>query len=453
MTNNNTCHHPNYAFIWQFVHKKFLGLLRHRILPSTLNCGTMSSSAFSFELLSSMSPSGSSPTLTTSTPAVVTTTADAGESPPVLLSGASSGGLSSIKKYALWVPSPATAFCLGCIGSNKFCIKPIHGDKGCTVLAHSKKFTTMSATGYLQDNESRAWCSPSYDLSLLNPSQLLRIQGVQMLSSDWDSLFDAVQNNRTPKWLSFLEDSSPPSSTRPTDDDATTAPLLSPVAQATSGGLLALVPALSFDSSVGSHSDDDHIVDDILSSNVGQYILQFRHNFSSLKSKWNRAFTEVEAGYGILVHDIQSIQQVTQSLRSFIGDPLPINGINASSVWAGVASLHETISLLGTSIQEQTSHIASLGSKQEVLSHLLSSLELSQDESSTSVMTKVHTLESDLRALEQRFLKLLPILSQLRRGVTWVFCLTQRLEPLAGLLKTMKPYHLELLRWNNPLGH
>ncbi len=99
-----------------------------------------------------------------------------------------------------------------------------------------------------------------------------------MLIMDWDSLFADLNQLKIPNWLSFSYDSSPPYFISPTNDrdDATMAVLLSPVTQVKNGGLFAFVLALSFDDSMDSSlADGTNTVDDMPSSNEGQFILQF----------------------------------------------------------------------------------------------------------------------------------------------------------------------------------
>lgn len=68
---------------------------------------------------------------------------------------------------------------------------------------------------------------------------------------------------------------------------------------------------------------------------LSQLSLKFHHRFMSLKSKWARAFTEVETGYGLLVQDLQLVQEQSSALQRQIGDPIPVDGALPSSLWGG----------------------------------------------------------------------------------------------------------------------
>lgn len=380
----------------------------------------MTSSAFSFdnfdELLSSFTQQP--PTETTPTAGTLSDTSS-GESPAVFLSGLASTGGGASKKYALWIPACAgdKTFCLGCINQHKFCTKMVSDStaKGCGVLAHrAKKFTVASSAGYVQETESRAWCIPAFDIGLLSPAQLLRIQGAYLSIKDWEALFHDLEQHIIPKWLAFTDSNSIGAKEQlittdlPAPNGST---LLSPFAHEQSGGLLALVPSLSFDESTASSGDDSE--GEPNTQSLSRSISHLRSNFASLQSKWKRAFTEVEAGYGLLVQDLQRVHQFAQSLRTTIGSPVTVNGSIPSSVWGGVALVHEQVS---TAIQDYTTHFTFLGNQQDSLTQVIHTVEQSTEDVATTLTSKLSAVELDLRHLEQRFLKLVPVLHQLKRG-------------------------------------
>jgi hypothetical protein len=97
-----------------------------------------------------------------------------------------------------------------------------------------------------------------------------------------------------------------------------------------------------------------------------------------------------------------------------IGSPFPVNGTTPSSIWGGVALVHEQVS---TAIQDYTTHLTFLGNQQESLSQAIHTVEQSSDDSASTLTSKLSSVELDLRTLEQRFLKLVPILQHLKQGV------------------------------------
>ncbi len=207
---------------------------------------------------------------------------------------------------ALVITPDPSKLCLGVIGSSKFCIHAVEsGHFGCGMAAHNtKKFTPPPKSAFIKDSDARAFCTPSYSVENLSPAQLLRPQGVNLTDFQWEELFMQLYQNDFPKGLAFEE--------RPTIDESVVVssvdpPILSPVAQFNSGGILASIPQLSFDDSVDlmdNHQRDIPLDDE----HLRQQLNRFRQQFSSLKHKWLRAFTEVETGYGLLVNDLQLLQ-------------------------------------------------------------------------------------------------------------------------------------------------
>jgi hypothetical protein len=117
----------------------------------------------------------------------------------------SSENISSLAKRnsLLLEPSPAV-LCMGLASTAKFCTKLLVGGAiSCGATAHSRKFQPATATAFFKDNEIRAFCSPAFDLSVLTPAQLLRIQGVQLTLEEWKQLFIQVRQKMPPKWLTF----------------------------------------------------------------------------------------------------------------------------------------------------------------------------------------------------------------------------------------------------------
>jgi len=395
----------------------------------------MDSSSFSFDafddLLGTMArPSSTATTLASS----LSIPSPSGESLALTLSGDQSAfmpsGVSSTRKYLLWVPSSSHTVCVGMVGSTKFCLKsPLAGEKSCGIIAHNKtKFSLQAHHGYLIDTDSRVLCAPVFDLASFTAAQRLRIQGVSLLAHEWEQLIVQVQDNRPPKWLAFVE-----TATTPAAADHDPLSLLSPTAHDAPRGLLAMILALSFDDSTASsvyELDDANISSP---SDLIPMLSTFRKNFSSLKGKWARAFTEVEACCGLMVQDIKKLQFLSKSLQSSVGDQPSVPGAtSASSLWQCVSGLQELLARQSSSLQPHEINLASLSSNQEHLSLLVSSLEPSLD--SSHLCSKGATVQQDLQALEQRVLRLLPILQQLSRGDLEVLLLPRK--------QTMELYHL-----------
>jgi hypothetical protein len=463
------------SFIISFVHLSLMracGVICFRLTPlggfgffvsavcaGLSCCVTMSSSAFSFEdfdalllTASADAPSVSSglptrpPSLTASSSSV-SSSSPHGESPsfvavgsPLLgvsggvpgvgLSGNSSGGgigrldgddanrdgkgpgvggSTPAKRVGLVLEPSSTDLCLGLMTSAKFCTRALApGSTGCGVAAHARKFQPPPLAAFLKDTEVRALCSPALDLSVMSPAQRLRIQGVQLTAAEWVHLFQQVQQRTPPKWLRF-EDS--PVVTVDTSSASTGEELLSPTNMA-AGGLLSLIPMLSFDDSTASGED---VPSDMDLADVTTFIHKFRAHFASLKAKWAHAFTEVESGYGLVVQDLQKLQTMSQVQSTTLGRPVPLHGETPPTVWEGLRTVHETVATVTSAVQEHATSIDALAADQTNIAHSVLALE-TQMESSGSVTDTIARLTVDLRALEYRVVRLVPLLTQLRRG-------------------------------------
>jgi hypothetical protein len=246
-------------------------------------------------------------------------------------------------------------------------------------------------------------------LSGFTPAQGLRIQGIHLTSGKWVLLFQQVHQRNPPKWLSF-DDS--PAITVDTQVGFPSIEILSP-ANAT-GGIMSLIPMLSsFDDSTASEDDLGAGVE--LADVVG-YNRKFKSHFASLKSKWSKAFTEVESGYSLLVQDLQNLQSVTQSQAQALGRPVDVAGHIPESVWQGLSEIQETVLEVSSNIQAQASSIDALAADQTNITHSVLAIEGQAEEISASMETQVASWTVDLRALEGQVLRLVPLLAQLKRG-------------------------------------
>jgi hypothetical protein len=133
-------------------------------------------------------------------------------------------------------------------------------------------------------------------------------------------LFQLFQQRTPPKWLAFDES---PAVSLDTQASSPSIEILSPT-NVDNGGLMTTIPMLtSFDDSVTSEDGDEP---ELSLSVVMAFIRKFRLHFSSLKNKWHRAFTEVEAGYGLLVQDLQRLHLVAQAHSHSLGQPADFVG-------------------------------------------------------------------------------------------------------------------------------
>lgn len=381
----------------------------------------MTSSVFSFdaldELLASSGSSLANATLPVSRSSGTAAETPSGESASVSLIGVSPGN----KTFSLWFSGAPGSFCLGAIGSSKFCVKPVTNGTRCSVISHqTKKFSPETALGYLLDTEVRAFCAPCFNTSMLSPSQVLQLQGVQFTVPVWEDLFLQLSNHLVPKWLSF-EEPTAGSLQQPPQHPLTAASLppllLSATAHEQSSGILALVPSLSFDDSVDSSPTVDWSVN-ADAKLITASLQKFHNHFASLKLKWKRAFTEVEASYGMVVQNIQHLHSFNTELRHDLG--FPVVDFPAPSAWQGLTMITDQLQTMSSIVDNQACHLADLHDMNSRLQQAAADVGTNVADQHALLEAQVAAVSSDLGALETRVLKLVPLLQQLQRGALMV---------------------------------
>jgi hypothetical protein len=121
-------------------------------------------------------------------------------------------------------------------------------------MSHCKKFLLVKDRAYLLEVDSWAFCSPSFDLSILSLAQSLH--GVTLSNPEWEDLFQQITLKNTPKRVLFVDPFAPlPITPGFSTSDSLTSVILSPTAHENFGGLLPLGLALSFPDSVSSSED------------------------------------------------------------------------------------------------------------------------------------------------------------------------------------------------------
>jgi len=269
---------------------------------------------------------------------------------------------------------------------------------------------------YLRDTEIRAWCLPVINTSNLNRVQLSRLQELQLSVTDWTDLSQQLDKGDLPKWLMIGDLGKLPSSSLTVDTASQeAADLLSPLAHDQSGGILGAIPVLSFDDSVESE-ESGFSPEDLDATELAAYVGKFRTNFHSLRQKWTRAFMEVESGYGLVVQDLQKLNHALPLCHQSIGSQPSMNNGDNPSLWSSIVELQSTVMTVSTALTGQDGKLGDVVHQQESLSHIVSTLEDSTDTLTATLTTRLSTVERDLKATENRLLKLLPLLHQLRQA-------------------------------------
>jgi hypothetical protein len=245
-----------------------------------------------------------------------------------------------------------------------------------------------------------------------------RLQEVQLTVAEWTELTAQLGRGEAPKWLDFGEKDQALGLEVDTAVDVSEE-LLSPFVQAQRESFLNLIPSLSYDDSVAS-SESGFSPEDLELGDIAAYVGKFRSNFHVLKQQWTQAFVEVEAGYGLLVQDLKRLGHASALCQHQIGAKPQTDPEHKSTLWSSISNLQNTVVSVSTTVTGQASQLGDLSQQQTTLAPVITTLEDTADQVSTSLGAKVQVIERDLRATEQRMLKLLPFLNHLKasRGGT-----------------------------------
>jgi hypothetical protein len=128
----------------------------------------------------------------------------------------------------------------------------------------------------------------------------------------------------------------------------------------------------------------------------------------------------VEAGYGLLVQDLHKLHLLSSICLNAIGSPVDLNSAITSSVWQGISLVNHAVTAVSSPVAAHTTTIASMSDHQLYVTQSLTDLELSTEDTTATLLLKVSSCESNLHALESRVFKLIPLLTQLKRGVQFI---------------------------------
>jgi hypothetical protein len=214
-------------------------------------------------------------------------------------------------------------------------------------------------------------------------------------------------------------------------------------------GIFQDAPMLSFEDDMDEAGD----ADDLSPKRMSLWIKEFQRRFASIKSKWGKTFSDVEASHIVVVKDLQKLQHAASEVITALGKPT-VNGVfpQGTSVWRGLSSVADSLS-------DQTITISAVSDSVEVLQKAHSDLHQTfiesgeEHESSQCTVTKrLHFLERCSQTFEQRFSKILPMLIGLKNGGhpsqtnNELVAVQNQLQELAAKVET-----LQNMLWNAEL--
>jgi hypothetical protein len=288
----------------------------------------------------------------------------------------------------------------------------------CTVASHIKKFSPSPEAFYIKEIETKAWCKPVYNGAGFTSEQRSFLLTHRLSRGDWDETFAQLDQGIVPDWIvtaggEKLWSSSKPellkmeSGTR--SDDVV---LISPKLANVETGLFQLIPALSYDSVEETPSAQQH-------ADIPQVVAHVNDRFRHIKSKWSTAFGEIEAGYLVVIKDIQQLQAHLMSIKNSLGSSG--DAVSSTSIW-------EQMSILSTQVASSTREIHSfMVNTAENLEKVTTqcgdfqaSMQFLENETLLNLSTttdRLATVEKQVAGCEGRLIRLLPVLQNLAKPV------------------------------------
>jgi len=375
-----------------------------RFLP--LLVPSLSASTFSFDdwdtLLPLPSTVGSSSLTTPSASVLSSSSTPTGEFQPFTAVGMAVAGGGGRKAVSLFFGGHVASVCAGTIGKSKFCIKASMQDATnllgdiCVVQAHgTHKFPVDTNSFYVKETDAKAYMKPVFDAPVLTDDAIAAILQQSLSIKEWEVFFADLSQGAVPDWLA------PHWTTGPECMATAPSTLTSPRLSVSAVGPLNFVPTLSF---------DDESVAPIDGENAA-WIKEFQRRFTSLKSKWGQAFTDIEANHLLVVKDLQVLHSSATTLASQIGTLQLSDHLNqGSTVWSALSKFARTFA------EHSTALMTSTESTQEMRQRV-TELSETQETLQTEVSQRFQTLERLSYVFDSRFNKILPIILSLKGQV------------------------------------
>jgi hypothetical protein len=236
-------------------------------------------------------------------------------------------------------------------------------------MSHTKKFQPGTGIFYPVETDAKVLCQPCYDGNFLTTPDARVVLVTEISLQEWSSFFQEGEKGHFPAW--FLEQRSGEDkenetgprvktdllSSRPAGLRSTQVmqdQLSSPVPSSAKAGLLLEVPTLSFDSAEVVEISNESNGEPATVQQVSDLSKFVFNRFSSLKSKWTKAFQEVEATYLVLTTDMSSINAQLVGLVQDLGTPPTNSNPPFKMVWEGLTFVYQSLRPSVTRLTDST---------------------------------------------------------------------------------------------------
>jgi len=174
-------------------------------------------------------------------------------------------------------------------------------------------------------------------------------------------------------------------------------------------------PSLSFDD---TSQEDDALYSSLMMDQISGMLRKFTKRFSSLKSKWRSAFSDVEANYLVMVKDLMDLQQLTNTIASTVGTPDSSPGAECHPLWDQFKVLRATtmdrFQIITQTVDKSTASLNTMVQDQTLLQSSMAVVEEAVNNTTASLQQQIHQVETTLQSFDSRFFRLLPVLKHLQ---------------------------------------
>jgi hypothetical protein len=99
--------------------------------------------------------------------------------------------------------------CLGSITGGKFCLKMCDGKQACNVPTHATRKAKLQVDHYyIRENDTKAYCDPRLNMTLLTESQASQLRDLQLTKEQWIEFFKSVESGDSSNWFPDVIESS-----------------------------------------------------------------------------------------------------------------------------------------------------------------------------------------------------------------------------------------------------
>jgi hypothetical protein len=230
--------------------------------------------------------------------------------------------------------------------------------KSCGIPTHAtRKARVLFDHVYILENESKAFSEPRMAIKVLEEQQLKLMLSQRFPREQWNALFVAMEQGNYPDWLLAAQLDSTADVTASLEDVLT---LKSPKQASVRTGIFSVFPALSY-------NDEDDTTDDVdvdayieSTDKIQVSIDEFKHCFARLKNKWTSAFQDIEVGHLLITADLDKVSVVTNTLASYVGQPMEIDGTNFSNLWQALSQINLRLQQGITQVQDSTNYLSDM---------------------------------------------------------------------------------------------